>query len=506
MLLEMKNISKSFFGKKVLNNINFTVQPSSIHALLGENGAGKTTLMNILYGLYQGDEGDIYINKKKVYIQSPINALDFHIGMVHQHFHLVDNFSASKNITLGLKDIKGYPLINRKAINKKIEEISNKYGLPINPKKLIKDLSVGEQQRVEIMKLLYRDVELLIFDEPTAVLTPQEVMVFFDVLRQLKSQGHSIIIITHKVHEIFAISDSITVLRGGEQIISCNIDETNEDQLSEYMIGRKLETEIVRKEKNISENSCLVLNNIDYVSKGIKKLKDISLEIKKSEILGIAGVDGNGQQELAEIIAGIIKPSTGNINLDNMNITSLSINDRCIEGISYIPEDRHSDGIIGDMNLKENIFLKKYFDNYYINKGFVKEGLLTKKTNKFIEDYEIKSPGLEYPIRYLSGGNQQKLVVARELDGKIKVIIAFQPTRGLDVGATEYIHNLLFNISIDGVSILLISTDLNEIMKLSDNIAVMYDGILSEKISNNDNLDINHLGKMMAGIGITERN
>lgn len=325
MLLEMKNISKSFFGKKVLNNINLTVRPSSIHALLGENGAGKTTLMNILYGLYRADEGEIYINNKRIIIHSPNNALDFHIGMVHQHFHLVDDFPASKNITLGLKDIKGYPLINRKAINNRIEEISNKYGLPIDPKKLIRDLAVGEQQRVEIMKLLYRNVELLIFDEPTAVLTPQEVTVFFDELRQLKSQGHSIIIITHKVHEIFAISDSITVLRGGEQVVSCNINETNEEQLSEYMIGRKIENEITKEDKIVSKDSCLIINNIDYSIKDIMKLKNISFDIKKGEILGVAGVDGNGQQELAEMIAGIIKPNSGDVILDNINITSLKV-------------------------------------------------------------------------------------------------------------------------------------------------------------------------------------
>ncbi|WP_100065866.1 ABC transporter ATP-binding protein [Miniphocaeibacter massiliensis] len=500
MLLEMKNISKSFFGKNVLENIDLTIKPNSIHALLGENGAGKTTLMNILYGLYQADTGDIFIDGNKVSIDSPNDALTYRIGMVHQHFQLVDKFTVSKNITLGLKNEKGYPILNRKNIDSKISSLSKKYGLLIDPKRLIKDLSVGEQQRVEIIKLLYRDVELLIFDEPTAVLTPEEVGLFFRVLKELKKQGHSIIIITHKVQEIFDISDSITVLRAGEKIVSCDIEDTNEDQVSEYMIGRKLVDSNFRESSEKFNEKCLSIESISVKNKGIFTLKNVYLDINKGEVLGIAGVDSNGQKELAEVIAGIEKPDSGDITLDNESILGLSISNRYLKGVRYIPEDRHSDAIVSDMDLKDNIFLKKHFESSYKSKGFINEKILESKTNKLIEQYDIKSPGASTLIRYLSGGNQQKLVVARELEGELKLLIAFQPTRGLDVGATEYIHNLLCEISKEGVAVLLISTDLNELIKLSDNICVMYDGNCSKKIENDDRLDINLIGKMMAGI------
>ncbi|MDL2310956.1 ABC transporter ATP-binding protein [Peptostreptococcaceae bacterium OttesenSCG-928-C18] len=500
MLLEMKNISKSFFGKNVLENIDITIKPNSIHALLGENGAGKTTLMNILYGLYQSDTGEIFIDGKKVNIGSPNDALEYRIGMVHQHFQLVDKFTVSKNITLGLKNEKGYPFLNRKNIDSKISGLSKQYGLLIDPKRLIKNLSVGEQQRVEIIKLLYRDVELLIFDEPTAVLTPEEVTLFFKVLRELKSCGHSIIIITHKVQEIFDISDSITVLRAGKKIISCDIKDTTEDEVSEYMIGRKLTNKDLKEGIKTSSEKCLSIESISIKEKGIFKLKNISLNINKGEILGIAGVGSNGQQELAEVIAGIVKPDSGFVTLEEENMTNLSISERYLKGIRYIPEDRHSDAIVSDMNLKDNVFLKKHFEKAYKANGFINEKILDTETDRLIEQYDIKSPSSNTLIRYLSGGNQQKLVIARELDGELKLLIAFQPTRGLDVGATEYIHNLLCEISKEGIAVLLISTDLNELIKLSDNICVMYDGNCSTKITNDDNLNINVVGKMMAGI------
>ena len=500
MFLEMKNISKSFFGKNVLEDIDITIKPGKIHALLGENGAGKTTLMNILYGLYQADSGEIIIDNDKVNIESPNDALKYKIGMVHQHFQLIDKFTVSKNITLGLKEEKGYPLIDRKRIDKKVADLSKKYGLLIDPKRIIKDLSVGEQQRVEIIKLLYRDVQLLIFDEPTAVLTPEEVSLFFKVLKELKQQGHSIIIITHKVQEIFEISDSITVLRAGKKIISCDIAETDEEEVSEYMIGRKLNNNILTRNNDIKKDNALKIEKISVKEKGIFKLKNISLNLEKGEILGIAGVGGNGQQDLAEVIAGIVKPDSGDIILEEESILQFNISNRYIKGIRYIPEDRHSDAMIGDMNLKENVFLKKHFEKNYTNKGFVNEKVLSQNTDKLIEQYDIKTPNANTCIRYLSGGNQQKLIIARELDGELKLLIAFQPTRGLDVGATEYIHNLLSEISNLGIAVLLISTDLNELMKLSHNICVMYDGNCSKKFSNDNNLDINIIGKMMAGI------
>lgn len=496
-LLSMKNIEKSFFGKKALNNVSLDVDKGEIHALLGENGAGKTTLMNILYGIYTKDSGEIMWKGEPIEFHSPKDAINCRIGMVHQHFTLVPTLTVSENITLGLK-LKGYPFPERKAINEKIREISTKYGLIIDPEAYVSTLSVGEQQRVEIMKLLYRDAELLILDEPTAVLTPQEIKTFYDVLRKLRDDGHSVIIITHKIAEIMDITDRSTVLRDGNKVVDVTTRDMTEEQLSEYMIGRQLNP--VRRCKNNCECSeGLFLNNISFIRNGITKLNSITANVAPGEILGIAGVDGNGQKELAEVILGITRHSSGSIGFCGQDISNLNILKRKELGIGYISDDRHHDGLIMDMNLKENMLLKTHTEQKFIKRGFINNKLVLEDTQRAVRDYKIKTPGVDTPIRYLSGGNQQKLILARELAGEPRAVVAFQPTRGLDIGASEFIQEKLLECSKNGACIVLISADLEEVLALSDRIAVLYEGKFMGILENNEDLEIAQIGLMMAG-------
>lgn len=496
-LLSMKNIDKSFFGKKALNNVSLDVEKGEIHALLGENGAGKTTLMNILYGIYTKDSGEVLWKDQSVSFHSPKDAINFHIGMVHQHFTLVPTLTVSENITLGLKS-KGYPFSDRKTIDEKVKEISERYGLAIDPKAYISSLSVGEQQRVEIIKLLYRDAELLILDEPTAVLTPQEIRAFYDVLRKLRENGHSVIIITHKIPEVMDITDRLTVLRNGNKVIDINTADVTEEKLSEYMIGRQL-TPVHRDHKNNENSEGLFLQNVSYIKNGITKLDSITVNIAPGEILGVAGVDGNGQKELAEVILGIIKHNSGTIRLQGNNMNDMNVLKRKKLGIGYISDDRHQDGLIMDMNLEDNMLLKTHSEKKFVKKGFINKKLVQENTQEAVKEYTIKTPSIDTPIRYLSGGNQQKLILARELAGEPKAVVAFQPTRGLDIGASEFIQEKLLECSKKGASILLISADLEEILALSDRIAVLYEGKFMGILNNDEKLDVSEIGLMMAG-------
>lgn len=499
-LLFMKNINKSFFGKAALKNASIEVESGEIHALLGENGAGKTTLMNVLYGLYEKDSGEIYWNDELVDFQSPKDAIACKIGMVHQHFMLVSNLTVAENITLGLKS-KGHPFPDKNYLNKEICMISEKYELEVNPEALISTLSVGEQQRVEILKLLYRDAKLLILDEPTAVLTPNEIKSFFNILKKLKEMGHSVIIITHKIPEVLEITDKVSVLRDGESITTVFTKDVSSKELAEYMIGRQLK-EIGFRERNLlksANNNGLVIENVTLNHQGKSKVKNLNLNILPSQIIGIAGVDGNGQKELAEIILGIKKHSIGNIKLNNKVLNELNVKQRKNLGIAYISDDRHHDGLLMKMNLKENLLLRSNLTRNLQRFGFLKSRSILTMTNLIISEYDIKTPGINVPISFLSGGNQQKIIVAREFSGNPKLIVAFQPTRGLDIGATEFIQQKLLEKRSQGCSILLISADLEEIRSLSDRIIVMYKGEFLGEMDNTSDLDITRLGMLMAG-------
>lgn len=497
-LLSMKNISKSFFGKMANNQVCFDLEPGEIHALLGENGAGKTTLMNILYGIYSRDSGDILWKGQPVSFASPKDAIAFHIGMVHQHFMLVPTLTVSKNITLGLKE-KGYPFPNRKALNETIRQVSKKYGLQIDVDAYISTLSVGEQQRVEIIKLLYRDAELLILDEPTAMLTPQETEYFFAVLRKLRADGHSIIIITHRIPEIMSITDRVTVLRDGCNVVTAKTCDFTEQELSQYMIGRQLYS--IQREPIVPDTGSegLVLEDVSLKENGMERLGSLSLQIAPGEIVGVAGVDGNGQKELVEVILGIRKHSHGKIRLGGVDMNSMSVFERKKLGIGYISDDRQQDGLVMDMNLMENMLLKTHTEQRFIDRGLINTRLVREDTQKAVEDYAIKTPSLNTPLRYLSGGNQQKLILAREMAGDPKAIVALQPTRGLDIGATEFVQQQLLQHRAKGCSILLISADLEEVLLLSDRIVVIYKGHFMGIFPNTKELNLSDIGLMMAG-------
>lgn len=502
-ILEMRHITKSFFGTKANDDVSLQVFPGEIHALLGENGAGKTTLMNILYGIYTADSGEVIWKGKSVSFTSPKDAIECGMGMVHQHFALVDKLTVSENITLGIKS-KGYPFTDRELINSKINEISKTYGLDVNPNAKISTLSVGEQQRVEIMKLLYRDVDLLVLDEPTAVLTPKEIEDFFKVLKKLKEKGKSSIIITHRIPEVMEISDVVTILRDGKHIATANICGFNEESLSKAMIGRNLEI-LEKGKKNDFGEEGLVIEGLCVEEKKRALLKDVSLNVRCGEILGIAGVDGNGQKQLAEAIVGIRKYKEGSISLNGTCLDKLSVNQRKCLGIGYVSDDRHRDGLVMDMTLSENMLLRSDRSKF-VKKGFISRSVLKEFTDDAIKKFTIKTYSTDVPIRLLSGGNQQKLILAREIGGNVKLIVAFQPTRGLDIGASEFIRELLLEYRNAGCAVLLISADLEEILSVGDRIAVIHDGMIMGEVESGSSVNMTEIGLMMAGKKIVKKN
>lgn len=498
-ILEMKNISKAFSGVYANENVNLAVEKGEIHALLGENGAGKTTLMNILFGIYTADSGEIYWKDKKVEFDSPREAIEQGIGMVHQHFSLVQKMTVLDNIILGLKQ-EGL-FLSRMEARKSIVELAEKYGLLVRPDARIRDLSVGEQQRVEILKALYRNVDLLILDEPTGVLTPKETQDFFEVLRRLKSEGYAVIIITHRMSEIMAISDRVTILRDGKKIKDLVTSETNPTELSMYMVGRELQ-ESFEIQKQQGSEIALELKDV-HVAKGEKAiLEHVNMTVRKGEVLGIAGVDGNGQTELAEVIAGIRKITSGDICFMNENIQKDSVKQRFEKGISYISDDRHADGLVIDMSLKDNMLLKHYDKEPYSKKGIFNKKPMDDLADSAIEKFQIKTTGTsgkESIVKLLSGGNQQKIIIAREVTEDAKLVIANQPTRGLDIGATEFVRQTLMDVRNSNRSVLLISADLEEILALSDRIAVMFGGRIVG-VLNRDEADVQKIGLLMGGV------
>ncbi len=476
-VIEMLNITKVFPGIIANDKINLQVKKGEIHALLGENGAGKSTLMSVLFGLYHAEEGVIKVEGKEVNIHNPNVAKELGIGMVHQHFKLVHNFTVLENVVLGDEPLRHGQLYLKDA-REKVMAISKKYNLYIEPDAIISDITVGMQQRVEILKMLYRENSILIFDEPTAVLTPQEIDELMSIMKNLAHEGKSIIFITHKLKEIKQVADRVTILRKGKCIATVDVASTSMEQMSEMMVGRKIIFDIEKKPEVEGE---IILEVKDLCVKSThhsrNSVNHVNFKVKRGEILCIAGIEGNGQTDLVYALAGMIKTQSGSIFYKGKDITHSSVRERSINGISHIPEDRHKHGLILDYNLAENLVLQTYFDEKYQHNGFLKFKEIYQHSDDLIKKFDIRSGEGSYSsTRSMSGGNQQKAIIAREIDNNPDLLIAVQPTRGLDVGAIEYIHSQLIAQRDAGKAVLLISLELNEVMNISDRIIVIYEG------------------------------
>ncbi|PLR94781.1 ABC transporter ATP-binding protein [Bacillus sp. T33-2] len=503
-VVEMLNIRKEFPGIVANDNISLTLKKGEIHALLGENGAGKSTLMGVLFGMYQPDKGTIKVNGKEVRISNPNVANRLGIGMVHQHFKLVDNFTVTENIILGSEPLKGI-VLDIDTAAKRIEELSKHYGLNVDPHAKIEDISVGMQQRVEIMKMLYREAEVLILDEPTAVLTPVEIEELMKIMRNLIKEGKSIIIITHKLKEIKAVADRCTVIRRGKSIGTVNVAEASEASLAEMMVGRHVSFKVDKKESTPGD----VVLKIDSLSvknnRKVMGLKGFSLEVRKGEIVGVAGVEGNGQTELVEAITGLRKAESGKIFLNGEEITNIPIRQRIEKGVGHIPEDRQKRGLVLDYTLQSNMVLEVYNKPPFAKNGLLNVSAIRNYAKKILENFDVRSgEGASSIARTLSGGNQQKAIIGRELELDPDLLIAVQPTRGLDVGSIEYIHKRLIEHRDKGKAVLLISLELDEVLQLSDRIAIVNNGELIGVVQSAET-DENEVGLMMAGIS-KERN
>ena len=498
-VVEMLNIRKEFPGIVANDNITLQLEKSEIHALLGENGAGKSTLMGMLFGMYKPDKGIIKVNGKEVKIANPNVANELGIGMVHQHFKLVDNFTVTENIILGNEPRKGLG-IDIKGAAARIEELSKKYGLNVDPYAKIEDISVGMQQRVEILKMLYREAEVLIFDEPTAVLTPQEIDDLIEIMKNLTKEGKSIILITHKLKEIKAAADKCTVIRRGKYIGTVNVKDTDEAEMAKMMVGREVSFKVEKQEAK-PKDVVLKIDNLSVKnSKKVLGLKNFSLDIRAGEIVGIAGVEGNGQTELVEALTGLTKVESGNIIYKNKDITKTSIKTRINEGIAHIPEDRHKRGLILDYNMEDNMVLKVYDKKPFSKAGLINRSKFSQYAKHILETFDVRSgEGGQSIARSLSGGNQQKGIIGREIESNPDLLIAVQPTRGLDVGSIEYIHKRLVEQRDKGKAVLLVSLELDEILNVSDRIAVVNNGELVGIVNANETNE-NKIGLMMAGI------
>ena len=498
----LKGIVKRFPGVVANKGVDFEVRAGEIHALLGENGAGKTTLMRILYGMYQPDEGQILIDDMPVTINSPNDSIRLGIGMIHQHFMLVPTLSVAANVSLGLPSRRGL-LLDLDRVARRIGELSQAYGLRVDPEAVVWQLAVGEQQRVEIIKAVYRGAALLILDEPTAVLTPQEVDELFLTLRRMAGEGHALIFISHKLHEVLSISDRITVLRDGRVVRTLKTADTNRQELARLMVGREVLIRVQRTSADLGP-ARLTLHDVSAMSdRGLPALKGVNLEIRAGEILGIAGVSGNGQRELAEAIAGLRRPTQGRITIDGADVTGWQPEPLIRHGLAYIPEERMRDGVIRDLSVEENLMVEVHGHAPFARGVFMDFRRIAQHCDTLIQDFEIKTPSRRTPLRNLSGGNIQKLILARELSRNPKVLIAAQPTRGVDIGSTEYIHQRLVEQRSKGTATLLISEDLDEIRNLCDRIAVMYEGRIMGVVDR-DGATVEQLGLMMAGIPAEE--
>lgn len=493
-LVEMRGITKRFPGVVANDNVNIEAYAGEIYALLGENGAGKSTLMNILTGLYRPDEGEIYIRGEKRVFSSPKDAIDAGIGMVHQHFKLVYPFTVAENVILGQPTST---FLDMEKVEQAIEEISQKYGLWVEPKAKIWQLGVGEQQRVEIIKMLYRGANILILDEPTAVLTPQEVRDLFATLRQMADQGCAVIFITHKLHEVMAFADKITVLRGGKSVASLKKEDTTQEELARLMVGREFSRKRIPR-KPAGDETILKIENLHALNdKGRKALDGVNLELKKGEIVGIAGVAGNGQRELAEVITGLRPATEGKVWLDGRDITNRPPRQIIDAGISHVPEDRLGMGLIPNLNSIDNVALKCY-RSQEVGKLLLDTACLKERAAKMVADFNVKQASLYMPVKMMSGGNLQKLLLAREISNNPRVIVAVYPVRGLDIGATEAVHELLMQEREKGTGVLMVSEDLEEIFKVADRVAVMYGGKFMGVLPVEE-AEVEQIGLMMAG-------
>jgi ABC-type uncharacterized transport system ATPase subunit len=500
--LELRGITKRFPGVLANDHVDFDVRAGEVHALLGENGAGKSTLMKVLYGMYAPDEGEICMNGQPVSIHSPTDAIGLGIGMIHQHFMLVDTLTVAENVALGLPSSRG-PLTDLDRVTKRILELGDIYGLRVDPDAYIWQLAVGQKQRVEILKALYRGAALLILDEPTAVLTPLEVDEFFVTLHQMIQDGHAIIFISHKLHEVLAISDRVTVLRDGRRVDSCETAGCTKASLARMMVGREVimkpdRAEIVRGTVRLALKDLHALSDREMPA-----LRGVNLELHSGEILGLAGVSGNGQRELAEVITGLRPSTQGHIILEGEDITNYRPGPITERQLAYMPEERMKDGVIQEFSVAENMILRDHHRAPFSRRGFLLLRVIAAFTDTLIYNFGIKTPSRDTKVRSLSGGNIQKAVVARELSREPSVLIAAQPTRGVDIGATEYIHALLLEQRQKGIAILLISEDLDEIMALSDRIAVIYEGQIMGIVDASEATP-EQLGLLMAGVGVDQ--
>jgi simple sugar transport system ATP-binding protein len=498
-VVQMKRIVKSFPGVVANAGVDFDLLDGEIHSLLGENGAGKTTLMKVLYGLYEPDQGEILLRGERVHFASARDAIHHGLGMVHQHFMLVQPFTVAENIILGQASPRGPFIESEDAVNDRLMAISNQYGLAIDPQAEVWTLSVGEQQRVEILKALYRGAEILILDEPTAVLTPQETEELLDVLQRLTQSGKSIVFISHKLSEVLNVSDRITVLRDGQVIDTIPAGDTNQNDLARMMVGREVLLRVQKQPPRIGEIQ-LQLDGISALNnRELPALHNVSLDVRAGEILGVAGVAGNGQSELEEVIAGLRKATSGSISLCGVDVTNASPGTIGAHGLAHIPSDRYRMGLLSDFTVAENLVLQRIPETPFTRNGWLNWNAIREEARKLVSAFDVRTPSIETEAGKLSGGNAQKMILARELARSPRVLLAAQPTRGLDISAIEYVHRRLVEQRDAGVAILLFSTELQEIMTLSDRIAVMYEGQIVEVMDTPD-ADVHEIGLLMAGM------
>ncbi len=502
-IVELRNITKAFPGVIANDNISLEINKGEIFALLGENGAGKSTLMSILFGMYEPEEGEIYVRGEKVNLSSSKDATALNIGMVHQHFKLVSNYTITENIVLGdepVKHVGPFSWVDLKGASEKIRALSLDYGLEVNPDDKIEDIPVSTQQRVEILKMLYRDAEILIFDEPTSVLTPQEIEYLLEIMEELRRSGKTIILITHKLEEIKQVADRCAILLRGKLVGVYDVAETSTQQMANLMVGKEIDFEI-QKDEQKSGDIVLETNGMTvFDDRGVKAVDDVSLQIREGEILAIAGVSGNGQTEIADAIAGLMDLTEGSIFLHGQEITKLSIKERINSGISYIPEDRQRDGLIMDLSLSSNLAIKTFDKKPFAKRGILQEKAFDKHAEQLIEEYDIRSgQGADTITRSMSGGNQQKAIVAREIELESDLMIFVQPTRGLDVGAINNIHRQILEEREKGKAILLVSLELDEVMALADTIAVIFRGKII-KTDQAAKLSKEEVGQYMMGV------
>ncbi|HHX02978.1 MAG TPA: ABC transporter ATP-binding protein [Tissierellia bacterium] len=497
-IVELRGITKRFPGIIANDNIDLTLEKGEVLALLGENGAGKSTLMSVLFGFYHPDAGEIFVRGKKVDISNPNIAYDLGIGMVHQHFKLIENFTVTENIILG-DEPRNWMMVDMKVARERVRELSETYNLNVDPDAKIESISVGMQQRVEILKVLYRDAEIIILDEPTAVLTPQEIEELMGILRNFVKEGKSVIMITHKLKEIMAIADRVSVLRQGKMVGTLKVSETSEEELAELMVGRKVSFEIDKEPAKPGEVALEIEDLWVKDARQLDAVRGLNLSIREGEILGLAGIDGNGQRELVEALTGLRDIDRGRVKLFGTEYQQIRSEERTDLGIGHIPEDRQKRGLILDFKLFENMLLEKYESEPYSKNGILQFPAIREKAQELVEVFDVRSgEGIDSFVRTMSGGNQQKAIVGREIDLSPRLMIASQPTRGLDVGAIEYIHSRLVELRDQGTAVLLVSFELDEIFNLSDRIAVIYQGRIVG-IRNPHDTDEMELGLLMSG-------